>query len=136
LSFLFITLSREEGAFEKLRAAILNDFGTNESKLTFASLKACQYLQWCLNETLRLFPSVPINSRRSIVDTTLPRGGGPNGESPLYVPKGTEVNYSVYAMHRSPEFWGDDCNDFKPERWEGRKPGFEFLPFNGGPRYV
>jgi cytochrome P450 len=134
LSFLFILLSRDEEAFQKLRAAILNDFGTDESKITFSTLKACQYLQWCLNETLRLYPSVPLNSRRSVVDTTLPRGGGPNGESPLFLPKGTEVNYFVYAMHRTPEFWGPDCNEFKPGRWDGRKPGFEYLPFNGGPR--
>jgi cytochrome P450 len=134
LSFMFVELARHEDIFQELRAAIVNEFGTDERKLTFASLKACQYLQWCLQETLRLYPSVPLNSRRSVRDTTLPRGGGPDGESPLFVPKGTEVNYSVYAMHRTPEFWGSDANDFKPSRWDGRKSGFEFLPFNGGPR--
>jgi len=50
------------------------------------------------------------------------------------VPRGTEVNYSVYATHRDKVLWGDDANDFRPERWDGRKPGFEYLPFNGGPR--
>lgn len=135
LSFLFVLLAKDERAFKTLRDAVLADFGTDESTITFSSLKSCQYLQWCLNETLRLFPSVPANARRSIRDTTLPRGGGPDGMSPLFVPKNTEVNYIVYAMHRSPEFWGNDADDFKPERWDGRKPGFEFLPFNGGPRY-
>lgn len=134
LSFLFVELSRHEDVFQRLRNTILKEFGTDKSQLTFASLKACQYLQWCLQETLRLYPSVPFNSRRSVKDTTLPRGGGPRGEDPLFCPKGTEVNYSVYAMHRTPEFWGSDCNEFRPDRWEDRKPGFEFLPFNGGPR--
>ncbi|KIW01583.1 uncharacterized protein PV09_07056 [Verruconis gallopava] len=134
LSFLFRVLSKEPAKFNKLRDTILNDFGTDESKLSFSSLKSCQYLQWCLNETLRLYPSVPLNSRRSVVDTTLPRGGGPDGMSPLFVPKGTEVNYSVFATMRTPEFWGPDADEFKPERWENKKPGFEYLPFNGGPR--
>jgi cytochrome P450 len=114
----------------------VKEFGTYKAprNITFSNLKACSYLQWCLNETLRLYPTVPLNSRRSIVDTTLPRGGGPDGLSPVFVPKGTEVNYSVYATHRNEAIWGKDANEFKAERWDGRKPGFEYLPFNGGPR--
>jgi cytochrome P450 len=120
LSFLFRRLASQPQIYEKLRQIVLNDFGTDESKLTFASMKDCQYLQWCMSEALRLYPSVPLNSRRSVRDTTLPRGGGPDGESPLFVPKGTEVNYSVYAMHRTKEFWGQDADEFKPERWNSK----------------
>ena len=127
LCFLFRRLAAEPQYYEKLRQAILEDFGTDETSLTFASLKDCQYLQWCMNEALRLYPSVPLNSRQSSKDTTLPRGGGPDGQDPLFIPKGTEINYSVYAMHRAEEWWGKDANEFKPERWNGRKVGFEFL---------
>jgi cytochrome P450 len=136
LGFLFLMLAQHQDTFHKLRKTVVNDFGTYKStdKITFSSLKSCSYLQWCMNETLRLFPTVPLNSRRSIKDTTLPQGGGPDGLSPLFVPKGTEVNYSVYAMHRNEAFWGPDAAKFVPERWEGKKPGFEYLPFNGGPR--
>src|SRR6202012_3006690 len=136
LCFLFLVLSQNEQVFKKLRQIIVNEFGTYEAprNITFSSLKACTYLQWCLQETLRLYPTVPLNSRRSVVDTTLPRGGGPDGLSPVFVPRGTEVNDSVYATHRDKVLWGDDANDFRPERWDGRKPGFEYLPFNGGPR--
>lgn len=134
LSFLFLRLASQPQVYEKLRQIILNDFGNDETRLTFASLKDCQYLQWCMNEALRLYPSVPINSRAANKDTTVPRGGGPNGDEPVFVPKGTEVNYSVYAMHRCKEYWGDDANEFKPERWSGRKTGFgktlQFASFN------
>ena len=37
-------------------------------------------------------------------------------------------------MHRRPEIWGADADQYRPERWEGKKVGWEFLPFNGGPR--
>lgn len=37
-------------------------------------------------------------------------------------------------MQRSRKLWGGDSDKFKPERWEGRKSGWEYLPFNGGPR--
>lgn len=133
---MFLMLAEHQDVFRKLRKTIIGDFGTYKSteKITFSSLKSCQYLQWCMNETLRLFPTVPVNSRRSVKDTTIPRGGGPDGLSPLFIPKGTEVNYCVYAMHRNKDLWGPDAEEFKPERWNGKKPGFEYLPFNGGPR--
>jgi cytochrome P450 len=37
-------------------------------------------------------------------------------------------------MHRNKDIWGPDAEAFIPERWERRKAGFEYLPFNGGPR--
>ena len=37
-------------------------------------------------------------------------------------------------MHRRKDFYGEDAEDFKPERWEKLRPGWEYLPFNGGPR--
>lgn len=138
LSFLWLNLSQHQAICHKLRKIVINEFGTfnNPKDISFSSLKSCSYLQWCLNETLRAFPTVPANSRRSKIDTTLPRGGGPDGLSPVFIPKGIEVNYSVYAMHHSKELWGPDANEFVPERWQGRKSGFEYLPFNGGPRSV
>jgi cytochrome P450 len=136
LGFLWLMLCQHPEVFSKLRAAVINDFGTyNHSKeISFSGLKKCSYLQWCMNEVLRLFPSVPMNSRRSVRDTTIPRGGGPDGMSPVFVPKSTEVMYSVYVMHRNKDIWGPDAEAFIPERWEKRKAGFEYLPFNGGPR--
>jgi cytochrome P450 len=139
MSFLFIMLARHSEVYSKLRSIILEEFGTfgSPKDITFTRLKACTYLQWCMNETLRLFPPVPWNSRRSTRDTSLPSGGGEDGLSPIFVPKGTETVYIVWLMQRQPEIWGSDAEDFRPERWQSHKHGaFEYLPFNGGPRYV
>lgn len=37
-------------------------------------------------------------------------------------------------MHRRRDLWGEDADAFRPERWAQRRPGWEYLPFNGGPR--
>lgn len=136
LSWLFHQLMRHPDVFEKLRAAIINDFGTynDPREITFSTLKSCTYLQHCLSETLRLWTIVPGNSRRANKLTTLPKGGGPDGESPVLIPAHAEVNYSIHVMHRRKDLWGADADAFKPERFVGRRPGWEFLPFNGGPR--
>jgi cytochrome P450 len=136
LGWLFYILARNPAAFKKLRETIMDEFGsyTSPNEITFARLKSCSYLQHCLNETLRLYAVVPVNSRCAVRDTTLPRGGGPDGKSKVFVHKGQEVNYSVHVMHRRKDLWGEDADEFKPERWVGLKPGWEYLPFNGGPR--
>ena len=80
-------------------------------------------------------PPVPLNFRVAVKDTSLPLGGGPDQKSPVYVRKGELVAYSVYAMHRRTDLYGPDAHSFRPERWEeNSKRGWEYLPFNGGPR--
>ena len=91
---------------------------------------------------LRLYPSVPINMRQATRSTVLPVGGGPDASSPIFVRKGEAVSYSVYAMHRRKDLYGEDADQFQPDRWEPspgkvpdlRKIGWGYLPFNGGPR--
>jgi len=136
LGWLFINLSRHPRVYHKLRVAVLEHFGTaSRSKpITFEAMKNCTYLQYVINESLRLYPNVSMNSRRAACDTTLPRGGGPDGESPVYIRKGKEVNYYVLAMHRRQDLWGPDSEEYIPERWEGKRRGWEYIPFNGGPR--
>ena len=91
----------------------------------------------------------------AVADTVLPRGGGEDGKSPIFVRKNQNIQWSVWAMHRRKDFYGEDAEDFKPERWETLRPGWvnlypsphiehsqlpsltseqEYLPFNGGPR--
>ena len=74
------------------------------------------------------------NARDAVDDTYLPLGGGPDGKSPLFVPKGGVVAWSLFAMHRRKDYYGEDAEEFRPERWETLRPGWEYLPFNGGPR--
>lgn len=136
LSWTTLMLARHPEVFRKLRETIISEFGTYSSprNITFATLKSCQYLQYCMNESLRLYPVVPFNRRAATRDTTIPRGGGPDGQSPVYIKKGQSVVYSTHVMHRRKDIWGPDADSFKPDRWANRKVGWEYIPFNGGPR--
>lgn len=60
------------------------------------------------NETLRLYPTVPITSRVTSNDTFI---------LDTHVPKGTRIVLSPWAINRSREHWGEDAEKFVPERW-------------------
>lgn len=42
------------------------------------------------------------------------------------------MDYSVHVLHHRKDIWGPDAEDFRPERWENRKVGWEFLPVSCG----
>lgn len=131
LSNTWHVLARRPDVWAKLQAEI--DV-LNGERPDYAQIKEMKYLRYVLNESLRLMPVVPGNNRVAVRDTVLPLGGGKDGKSPLFVPKGEIVAYNVWAMHRRQDFYGPDSMEFKPERWEHLRPGWEYLPFNGGPR--
>ena len=54
----------------------------------------------------------------------LPRGGGPDGNSPIFVTEGTTIALSIAAMHRRKDLWGEDADEFRPERWINEKPSW------------
>jgi cytochrome P450 len=137
LSWVILLLARHPEQFRKLREAVLEHFGTESEptqELTFTSLKACKEIMHVLYEAMRLYPLIPLNGRKALKDTFLPTGGGPDGKQPIAIMKGEEVGYSIYVMHRRADIWGADAKEFHPERWEGRKLGWDFIPFSGGPR--
>lgn len=137
LGFSFALVERHPAVFAKLRNEVLERFGSEKvprERLTFESLKNCKYLQWVLNETLRLYPAGPSIQRVAVRDTVLPRGSGPDGDQPIAVPQGATVQLGIYLCHRRRDLWGDDATEFRPERWEGRKKSYDFIPFIAGPQ--
>ncbi|KAK9355479.1 cytochrome P450 [Lipomyces doorenjongii] len=140
LSWTFYLLARHTGVFQKLRDEVVEVFGEEPNspgkhQINFETLKSATYLRYVLNEVLRLYPSVPQNNRYAVRDTVLPVGGGPDGKSPILIRKREKVTYSVYVMQRRKDFYGEDADEFRPERWaEGKSWTWEYLPFNGGPR--
>lgn len=80
---------------------------------------------------------MPINVRFAKKTTIIPRGGGPDGQSPVLLRKGKGIGSSVYHLHRRKDLYGGDAEEFRPERWEGDQLadiGWGYMPFLGGPR--
>ncbi|KAI2464922.1 cytochrome P450 monooxygenase [Annulohypoxylon bovei var. microspora] len=141
LAWAFFHLVRHPAIMEKLRAEI-SEIDETVAPLTRADLLRLTFLQNVMKEVLRLHPPVPLISRTALRDTMLPTGGGPDGKSPIVVPKGMSVLYSAYCIQRRPDLYGMDAEMFRPERWDeeplrsrdATHRGWIFLPFGGGPR--
>ncbi|KAI2631487.1 cytochrome P450 monooxygenase [Hypomontagnella submonticulosa] len=141
LSWTFFHLVRHPVIMAKLRSEV-SQVDETVAPLTRGDLLRMSYLQNVVKEVLRLHPPVPMISRTALRDTTLPTGGGPDGKSPILVPKGMSVLYSAYCIQRRPDFYGMDAEVFRPERWDeeplrsrdATHRGWTFLPFGGGPR--
>ncbi|XP_037410529.1 cytochrome P450 94A2-like [Triticum dicoccoides] len=99
----------------------------------YVELKGMHYLHAALTEAMRLYPPVPINTRVAAAADVLPDG--------TTVRAGWFADYSAYAMGRMPRLWGDDCREFRPERWlDGDRGEFvaadaaRYPVFHAGPR--
>ncbi|KAK8039130.1 cytochrome P450 [Apiospora rasikravindrae] len=137
LSWAFYELAAYPEKWARLREEVLSTVGSHKAP-TYDDLKNLRYLRYTLNETLRLYPAVPYNSRTALQDTTL--AGGP-GKPDIAILKGDAVAYSPYLMQRRRELYPPvtaefaDPLIFSPERWYNWQPkAWEFVPFNGGPR--
>ncbi|KAJ0412228.1 hypothetical protein ATCC90586_006614 [Pythium insidiosum] len=100
---------------------------------TMEQVQALTYLEAAIKETLRLYPSVPLNMRAAVRDTVLFDG--------TFVRAGSMVGLPTYALGRMPHVWGEDAAQFNPQRWFDPSTGdpraisaFQFASFHAGPR--
>ncbi|CAN6983767.1 unnamed protein product [Brassica oleracea var. botrytis] len=133
MTWLFWLLSENDDVENKLLQEVepLISLG-----LGFEELKEMSYKKACLCEALRLYPPVSWDSKHAANDV-LPDG--------TRVKKGDKVTYFPYEMGRMENLWGEDCEEFKPNRWFDSEPGitepvlkpvspFKFPVFQAGTR--
>ncbi|KAJ5693643.1 hypothetical protein N7536_004055 [Penicillium majusculum] len=88
--------------------------GTLLHIMTNPCTKNLPYLQAVIREGMRVWPPVA-----NIFSRDVPAGGDTlvvDDES-VFLPGGTCIGYSAYAMHQNEEIYGTDAEAFQPERW-------------------
>ncbi|KAL0134221.1 hypothetical protein PUN28_001197 [Cardiocondyla obscurior] len=100
----------------------------NEGKLSIKSLQDLQYLERCIKESLRLYPSVWFISRVTSEDMQL---------KSYLIPAKTMMFLNIYGVHRDPNFWPNP-KIFNPDRFLPNKIRdrhfYSYIPFSAGPR--
>ncbi|CAL9189460.1 unnamed protein product [Musa hybrid cultivar] len=118
LTWFFYLLCKHPSIQEKVAAEVedatkaegnKSDMAEFAMSLTDEAIDKMQYLHAALTETLRLYPAVPVDGKSADEDDVLPDG--------FEVKKGDGITYLTYAMGRMTYIWGEDAEDFRPERW-------------------
>ena len=127
LSWTLYCLAKYPEHQEKCREEI-NEVLGNRDYLEYEDLSKLKYTQWCIKESLRLYPPVYSLLRKLEEDTNL---------AGYLIPKNTLLELRFLNIHRNPEFWKDpevfDPLRFHPDNIEHQHP-YAYVPFSAGPR--
>ncbi|KAJ3480235.1 hypothetical protein NLI96_g8502 [Meripilus lineatus] len=137
-------LSLDHKVQQKLREELL---AVSTDMPSMDELMSLPYLDAVLRETLRLYPPVAGTLREAGKDDLIPLSKpftDKYGEvhDTIRVRAGDQIVIPILAPNRSKELWGEDVDEFKPERWDhppeaiSNIPGVwgNILSFLGGPR--
>lgn len=125
LAWTWFLLSQSPRVLDKLHAEI--DATLGDRAPTFKDIASLPYAKSVIEETLRLYPPVPILAREATQGTSI---------SNKQVRKGSLVLVVPWLMHRNPVLW-DLPDTFWPERFlqDSMKPNkYGYVPFSIGPR--
>ncbi|TFK49746.1 cytochrome P450 [Heliocybe sulcata] len=122
LTWLLWMLANNVDVQTKLRSELRAAQAQSGSDLTLEDIEGIPYLQAVVKEALRLSPPVFQSSRIASKDSVLPLSEPietTSGElvQQLHVPKGTEIVVAIGPYQRDRTVWGEDADEFNPERW-------------------
>ncbi|KAB7493926.1 Cytochrome P450 4c3 [Armadillidium nasatum] len=113
---------------EKVHEELDSIFGDSDRPATSGDLRDMKYLECCIKESLRLFPSVPIMAREITEDAHIDN---------YTIPKGTTALITTYRLHRDEKQFPDP-EEFIPDRFSPDYPikrhPYAYIPFSAGPR--
>ncbi|EJD42499.1 cytochrome P450 [Auricularia subglabra TFB-10046 SS5] len=128
LSFFMYSVLKHPEVYAKVRTEI--DTVVGAERIRPQHIGRLPYLTAVLREVLRVDSPIPGFTVAPFEDEIL---GGK-----YLVKKNTSVNIQAYSVHRDPAVWGDDAEEFKPERMLDGKfealPPKAWIPFGNGAR--
>ena len=127
-------LARRPELWSSLREVALSKEARESDSYEIFRLSQFDEIRYVVFEGIRLITAAYF-LREVKRDAILPRGGGPNGDKPIFVAAGTKINLHSKVQMYDPKIWGEDVEEFKPERWRTFKPPeWEWNPYGGGYR--
>jgi cytochrome P450 len=113
---------------EKVREEV-QELYAKEGKLDYNTVTKLQYMEWVLNETMRIYPPVTTFASREVLSDYKYKD--------ITIPKGAQVMFPIYYLHHDSDSWQEpekfDPMRFSPERRSQIHPS-SWQPFGNGPR--
>ncbi|CAB3223907.1 unnamed protein product [Arctia plantaginis] len=128
LIFMIVRLANESAIQKLIHEELETIFDNTDRDLTIEDLSKMKYLECCIKESLRLYPSVPFISRYITEDLTI---------AGYIIPKNTYYNIHIYDLHHDPDLYSDP-EKFIPERFlpenSVKRHPYAYIPFSAGSR--
>ncbi|XP_054262255.1 probable cytochrome P450 6a14 [Macrosteles quadrilineatus] len=129
-TFVLYELARNPDLQEKLRREIDEVLENNDGKITYQAIQEMNYMEQVLNETLRMYASVPALIRKCTEPYKIP-------DKNVTLDLNVKVVIPSYAIHHDPDIYPEPFK-FDPERFSEvnirSRHNYSFLPFGEGPR--
>jgi len=128
MCYILMLLAEHKDIQDRVRNEVDTALQENGEKFTMKLLQGLSYLERCIKEALRLYPSVYLISRITGEDVKL---------QSYLVPAGTLLVLNIHSVHRDPNFWSNP-EVFNPDRFlseniRNHHP-YSYIPFSAGPR--
>ncbi|XP_017852485.1 cytochrome P450 4d1 isoform X2 [Drosophila busckii] len=130
IMFFFYNIALHADCQRKCYEEIIQVLGKDKATpVNYELLNKLHYVDLCIKETLRLYPSVPLLGRKVLQECEI------NGK---IIPAGTNLGISPLFMGRCAELFSDP-NSFLPERFDvvtsaEKLNPYAYIPFSAGPR--
>lgn len=123
-------VTKTPGVIEKLQKELDIAIPAGVDVPTYDMVKDLPYLRNVINETLRIHSTSSLGLPRLV----------PPGEGieilGKHFPSYTVLSVPAYTIHHSKDIWGNDADEYVPERWDflTERQKNSFIPFSYGPR--
>ncbi|KAK7579864.1 hypothetical protein V9T40_000493 [Parthenolecanium corni] len=128
LGWVIFSVGNHPDVQQKIYEELDEIFGNSDRPPNNNDLARMKYLECVLKEAMRLFPPVPVLSRRLVVDTKM-------GDYNL--PENTTVLIHVHHIHRSAKYFPNP-EQFNPANFSSYREShlnpYGYIPFSAGPR--
>ncbi|GAB0100086.1 Cytochrome P450 [Sergentomyia squamirostris] len=101
----------------------------HNGNVTYDNILELNFLDKCINETIRKYPALPILNRICTKDYHIPG-------TDYTIEKGMPIIVSLFGLHKDPKYFPEP-EKFKPSRFDKNNKDFvsnAFYPFGDGPR--
>ncbi|XP_030381424.1 cytochrome P450 4d1 isoform X3 [Scaptodrosophila lebanonensis] len=130
IMFFFYNIATYPECQRKCVEEIVSVLGRDtKTPVTYELLNKLHYVDLCIKETLRMYPSVPLLGRKVLEECEI------NGK---IIPAGTNIGIAPLYLGRCENLFSDP-NTFKPERFDvvtsaEKLNPYAYIPFSAGPR--
>ncbi|KAJ5184840.1 NADPH cytochrome P450 [Penicillium cf. griseofulvum] len=110
ISFLLYHIVKNQEVWKKVQKEVNDVVGSG--RITSKHLSKLRYITTCVRESLRLWPTIPVIAFKP-TEKQFPTIIGQDKFA--IMPRQTVIAL-LPAIHRDPDVWGDDAEEFRPER--------------------